>query len=77
MRSRACSMMHPTNEEALSDIAEGLVSVTELPRRELTYLRLYFLGSEPLPKNALNRSMGIGKITKLVRSVAISFSVPR
>ena len=39
--------------------------------------RLYFLGSDAFPRNALNRSMGIGNTTMLVRSVAISFRVPR
>ena len=68
---------HPTKEEALSDTAEGLASVTQLPQEEPTDPRLYFFGSAPLPRNALNRSMGIGKITMFVRSVAISFSVPR
>ncbi len=67
-----------TKEKALSDVTEGLVCPTEFPPRELDDFGLpYFLASEPLPKNALNRSMGIGKTTMLVRSVAISFSVPR
>jgi len=67
-----------TKEQALSDLAEGLVCPTELPPRELDDFGLpYFLGSDAFPRNALNRSMGIGKTTILVRSVAISFSVPR
>ncbi len=68
---------HIPNSEAPSNLAEGLVCIKQPPQRDPIDVRLYFLGSEPFPRNALNRSMGIGNTTMLVRSVAISFSVPR